>query len=75
MINMAEGKEEKVEEKKESPKIDQKTIGSIVVGAVILAVAVWMLLTLTNPTGRYLGGIIVAIIGIATIVKPFLKKK
>ena len=38
--------------------------GKVLIGLIVIVVAIWMLLSLDNATARYLGGIIVAIIGI-----------
>jgi len=39
-------------------------VTKVVIGVVILAVAIWMFFGLADPTARYLGGGIVAIVGI-----------
>ena len=49
--------------------------GSILVGVIVLAVAIWMLVSLENPTARWLGGIVVAIVGIFIIMKGMKKEE
>ena len=42
-------------------------VGSIVAGVLLLAVAVWVLLTIDNVTARYLGGAVLGVLGIALL--------
>lgn len=48
--------------------------GKVLIGIIVLAVAIWMLLSLTNTTARYLGGAIVAIVGIYLLVTGLKKR-
>lgn len=50
-------------------------IGKLTGGAILLAVAIWMAVYLESPTASYLGGAIVAIIGLSSIAQAFLKGK
>jgi predicted tellurium resistance membrane protein TerC len=52
-------------------------IGKIVVGLILIAVAIWMAagMETDNAMVKYLGGGIVAIIGIALVAKALMKKK
>jgi putative Mn2+ efflux pump MntP len=51
--------------------------GKLMVGAIVIAVAVWMmfLMPTDSPTAKYLGGTIVAIVGVAMLIEGFKKKK
>ena len=52
-------------------KLDEqkKKVGEIVVGAILIAVAVWLFLTRTTMTdGKVIGAVILAIVGIAGII-------
>ena len=42
-------------------------VGSIVAGVLLLAVAIWVLLTIDNVTARYLGGAVLGVLGIALL--------
>ncbi len=55
--------------------MDKKDIGKIVGGVILVIVAVWAFVSLTNATARYVGGAILLIVGLALIIMPFVKKK
>ncbi len=42
-------------------------VGSIVAGVMLLALAFWVLLTIDNVTARYLGGVVLGVLGIALL--------
>ena len=54
--------------------MENKDIGKIVAGVILVIVAIWAFISLTDPTAKYVGGAILAILGIALIVTPLLKK-
>ena len=63
---------------KKSEKEQNKNIGKIVGGAILIAVAVWLFLTtMTIYDGKVLGGAVLFILGVAGIVTGIigLKKK
>ena len=55
--------------------MENKDIGKIVGGLVLLVVAIWTFVSMTDPTAKYAGGAILAILGLALIITPLLKKK
>jgi hypothetical protein len=50
-------------------------VGSIVAGILLLAVAVWILVTMDNVTARYLGGAVLGVLGIALFFAGFRAEK
>ncbi len=48
--------------------------GKIVAGLVLGAIAVWVFATMSDPTGKYLGAGVVAIIAATLLVKGFQKR-
>lgn len=50
-------------------------IAKIVVGAIVLLVGIWLIITLENTTSRYLGGGIVSIIGLGLLINGILWDK
>jgi len=49
-------------------------IGKIVFGAILLLVAVYLFIAMEGLAARLIGGGIVAILGIASIVKAFIEE-
>jgi hypothetical protein len=49
-------------------------IGRIVGGAVVLVIAIWTFMTMTDVTAKYAGGAILAIIALALLITGFKKK-
>lgn len=43
--------------------------GRVAAGAILLMVAIWVFVTMTDITARYLGGAILAILGLALLIK------
>jgi len=50
-------------------------IGKIVVGLILVALAVWVFVAVENSTAKYLGGIILAIVGLAVLMGGFKKNE
>jgi putative Mn2+ efflux pump MntP len=50
-------------------------IGKVVLGAIVLAVAVWTFITMTDPTAKYLGGVVLAILGLALLLTGLKEEK
>jgi hypothetical protein len=48
--------------------------GQIIAGLALLAIAVWIFLTMTDATARYLGSVILGILGIALLAKGIKRK-
>jgi len=48
--------------------------GKIVGGAIVLIIAIWVFLTMTDVTAKYLGGAILAILALALLISGFKKK-
>jgi len=43
-------------------------IGRVIGGLILIAVAIWAFVSLTNPTAKYLGGAILAILGLVLLI-------
>jgi len=56
---------------KRSEKINN---GKIVIGAILLVIAIWVFITMSDTTAGYLGGAILDILGLASLI-TVLKKK
>jgi len=48
--------------------------GKVVIGAILLVIAIWVFITLSDPTARYLGGAILGILGLASLVTGVKEK-
>ena len=48
--------------------------GRVVGGALLLVVALWAFLTLTDPTAKYAGGAILGILGVALLATGIKEK-
>ncbi|KAF5418953.1 MAG: hypothetical protein C5S44_12135 [Candidatus Methanocomedens sp.] len=42
--------------------------GRVVGGAILLVVAIWIFMTMSDPTAKYLGGVILGILGLALLI-------
>jgi len=49
--------------------------GKIVWGAILVVVALYLIIFLTSPAARFIGGGVILILGIASIVGGLSKKK
>ncbi len=49
-------------------------IGKLALGIVVLAVAIWILITQADSTARYVGGAILAVLGISFVIIGLKKK-
>lgn len=54
--------------------IGKLDIGKIVGGAVLLVIAIWVFMTMGDPTAKYLGGAILGILGLALLITGLMKK-
>lgn len=50
-------------------------VGKIVWGAILILIALYLIIFLTNPAARFIGGGIVAILGLASLITGLMKKK
>jgi|LGVC01.1.fsa_nt_gb hypothetical protein len=48
--------------------------GKIVIGAILLVITIWVFITMSDTTARYLGGAILGILGLASLITGLKEK-
>ncbi len=49
-------------------------IGKLLVGVILIAVGIWLFFTSTEPMVKYLGGIVLFVLGLVLLMAGFKKK-
>ncbi len=49
-------------------------LGKILVGAIVLIIAVWLFLNVADPAAKYVGGGILALIGLLSLISGLKRK-
>ena len=52
--------------------MDNKKSGTLIGGVLLLAIAVWIFITGTDPTFKYLGGAIFGVLGLGVLINGIL---
>lgn len=47
--------------------------GKVVGGAILVVIAIWVFMTMTDPTAKYVGGAILGILGLAALITGYKK--
>ena len=68
VVKKVVGKANVVEKKGTGKAKCKANIGKIVLGLILLVIALWVVISMTDPLTQYVGGILLAIIGLALLV-------
>lgn len=49
-------------------------VGAVVGGAVLILIAAWVFMTMSDPTAKFVGGGILGIVGLVVLATGFRKK-